>query len=85
METQIGPVLLDIFEAPLSRSRPVRSALRDEEIADGAEGDVMVVDNILTAHGREPFRGERRIVVAMGDPVNVRDCLPTVDAEARFV
>ncbi|MGW4348996.1 TauD/TfdA family dioxygenase [Streptomyces sp. NPDC004690] len=48
-------------------------------------GDVMVVDNILTAHGREPFRGERRIVVAMGDPVSVRDCLPTVDAEARFI
>ncbi|QUQ67505.1 TauD/TfdA family dioxygenase [Kutzneria sp. CA-103260] len=48
-------------------------------------GDVMVVDNILAAHGREPFRGDRRIVVAMGDPVSVRDCQPTVPAEARFV
>ena len=47
-------------------------------------GDVMIVDNILTAHGREPFRGDRRIVVAMGDPVSVRDCSPTVQAEARF-
>lgn len=48
-------------------------------------GDVMVVDNILAAHGREPFRGDRRIVVAMGDPVSVRDCRPTVPAEARFI
>ncbi|GAA3074692.1 hypothetical protein [Streptosporangium carneum] len=44
-----------------------------------------IVDDILAAHGREPFRGERRIVVAMGDPVSARDCDPTVSAEARFV
>lgn len=48
-------------------------------------GDVMIVDNILAAHGREPFRGDRRIVVAMGNPVSVRDCRPTVPAAARFV
>ena len=28
-------------------------------------GDVMVVDNVLSTHGREPFTGERRILVAM--------------------
>jgi hypothetical protein len=28
-------------------------------------GDVMVVDNVLATHGREPFTGERRILVAM--------------------
>ncbi|MFJ1764727.1 TauD/TfdA family dioxygenase [Amycolatopsis sp. NPDC088138] len=39
-------------------------------------GDVMVVDNLLAAHGRDPFRGDRRIVVAMGDPVGLRDCSP---------
>jgi len=31
------------------------------------EGDVMVLDNVLTAHGRNPFVGERKILVAMGD------------------
>jgi alpha-ketoglutarate-dependent taurine dioxygenase len=41
-------------------------------------GDVMLVDNILTAHGRDPFRGARRILVAMGDPVRLADCSPTV-------
>ncbi|WP_067186416.1 TauD/TfdA family dioxygenase [Microtetraspora niveoalba] len=29
------------------------------------EGDLMVIDNMLCAHGREPFTGARRILVAM--------------------
>ncbi|MFI1105064.1 TauD/TfdA family dioxygenase [Streptomyces melanogenes] len=41
-------------------------------------GDLMLVDNVLTAHARDPYRGERRILVAMGDPVAVSDCAPTV-------
>ena len=28
--------------------------------------DVLLVDNILVAHGRSPFRGARRVLVAMG-------------------
>ncbi len=28
-------------------------------------GDVVLVDNVLCMHGREPFRGERKILVAM--------------------
>lgn len=30
-------------------------------------GDVLVVDNFLAAHAREPFEGQRRILVAMSD------------------
>lgn len=30
-------------------------------------GDVLLIDNMLTSHGREPFAGERRIVVAMAE------------------
>lgn len=30
------------------------------------KGDVLILDNILMAHGREPFEGERKIAVAMG-------------------
>lgn len=47
-------------------------------------GDLMIVDNILAAHGREAFRGDRRIVVAMGDPVAVADCRPSVPAAATL-
>lgn len=43
-----------------------------------APGDLMLVDNVLAAHGRDPFRGARKIVVAMGDPVDLADCAPTV-------
>jgi amino acid adenylation domain-containing protein len=32
-------------------------------------GDVLMVDNILAAHARNPFRGERKLLVAMGDMV----------------
>jgi alpha-ketoglutarate-dependent taurine dioxygenase len=46
-------------------------------------GDVLIVDNILTAHGREPFRGERKILVAMGEPVDLADCHPTVAPAAE--
>lgn len=41
-------------------------------------GDVMVVDNILASHGREAFQGDRKILVAMGDPVDLAACRPTV-------
>jgi hypothetical protein len=34
-------------------------------------GDLMLVDNIRTAHSREPFEGTREVVVAMADPVRV--------------
>ncbi|WP_353901924.1 TauD/TfdA family dioxygenase [Micromonospora harpali] len=30
-------------------------------------GDVLVVDNFLATHGREPFSGDRQILVAMSD------------------
>jgi alpha-ketoglutarate-dependent taurine dioxygenase len=29
------------------------------------EGDIMVIDNILAMHGRKPFTGSRRVLVAM--------------------
>jgi len=31
-------------------------------------GDLMLVDNIRTAHGRDPFSGPRAVLVAMADP-----------------
>jgi alpha-ketoglutarate-dependent taurine dioxygenase len=33
--------------------------------------DVLLVDNMLAAHGREPFSGPRRIAVAMAEPWSV--------------
>lgn len=35
---------------------------------DWQRNDLLVVDNMLAAHGREPFTGARRIAVAMAEP-----------------
>lgn len=35
---------------------------------DYRRDDVLVVDNMLAAHGREPFTGPRKIAVAMAEP-----------------
>src|ERR687895_386384 len=32
-------------------------------------GDLLLVDNVRTAHSREPFEGPREVLVAMADPV----------------
>ncbi|WP_082926053.1 condensation domain-containing protein [Halomonas sp. G11] len=34
---------------------------------DWRRGDVLMVDNMLAAHARDPYEGPRKIVVAMGD------------------
>jgi alpha-ketoglutarate-dependent taurine dioxygenase len=34
-------------------------------------GDLMLVDNVRTAHSREPFDGPREVLVAMADPVRL--------------
>ena len=46
-------------------------------------GDLMLVDNIRTAHGREPFAGPREILVAMADAVHLADCSPTIEVAAN--
>ncbi|MFC0107875.1 TauD/TfdA family dioxygenase [Kibdelosporangium aridum] len=52
----------------------IRQAYRDETIAfDWEVGDVMVIDNMLSAHGRTPFTGQREVLVAMGKPIGLAD------------
>jgi alpha-ketoglutarate-dependent taurine dioxygenase len=46
-------------------------------------GDLMLVDNIRTAHSREPFEGEREVLVAMADSVRLSDHAPTFEVTAR--
>jgi len=56
----IGPDIVkmvdEIYEANTKRER-------------WQAGDLMLVDNIRTAHGRERFHGHREVLVAMADPM----------------
>ena len=45
-------------------------------------GDLMLVDNVRTAHSRDPFTGSREVLVAMADAVRLADCSPTVEVTA---
>ncbi|MFM9915771.1 MAG: TauD/TfdA family dioxygenase [Rhizobacter sp.] len=46
-------------------------------------GDLLLVDNVRTAHSREPFEGEREVLVAMADPTRLTDRSKTVQGAAR--
>lgn len=37
------------------------------------KGDILLLDNMLVAHGRAPYSGARKVVVAMADPVSLAD------------
>ncbi|HEU5028381.1 MAG TPA: TauD/TfdA family dioxygenase [Spirillospora sp.] len=47
----------------------LRSCYRANQVRfDWRQDDVLVVDNMLAAHAREPYTGPRRIAVAMAEP-----------------
>ena len=44
-------------------------------------GDLLLVDNIRTAHSREPYDGPREVLVGLADPVHLADCSPTIEVD----
>ena len=48
----------------------LRKAYRDEAVIfPWQKGDILMLDNMLAAHAREPFTGERKVVVGMSEAI----------------
>ncbi len=85
LDPMIRDMLLDSYPADelpnntfYGDGAPIEASVLDELRAayaaetvmfDWAKGDIMVVDNMLTAHGRAPYVGSRLILVAMAQPI----------------
>jgi alpha-ketoglutarate-dependent taurine dioxygenase len=46
-------------------------------------GDLLLVDNIRTAHSREPYQGPREVLAGLADPVRLADCAPGIEVSPR--
>jgi alpha-ketoglutarate-dependent taurine dioxygenase len=54
----------------------IREAYRRETMSfPWQAGDILMVDNMLVAHGREPYTGQRQVVVAMAEPFNAEKAI----------
>jgi len=59
----------DGSEIPDEVAHHIRDAYLAEKVKfSWKKGDMMIIDNILAVHGREPFSGARKIRVAMTEP-----------------
>lgn len=48
----------------------IRRVYREEEVAFAwQQSDILMLDNMLAAHGRRPFKGTRKVVVGMAEAV----------------
>lgn len=57
-----------------SELKQIREAYRQTAVRfPWQEQDVLLIDNVLTSHGREPFLGPRKIVVAMTELFHKRE------------
>jgi alpha-ketoglutarate-dependent taurine dioxygenase len=62
-------VINEVYEAHTARER-------------WQTGDLLLVDNVRTAHSRERFEGPREVLVAMADPVRLADRSPATEVTA---
>jgi hypothetical protein len=65
----MSPVAASKSSAAAATVEQIYEAYRQEQVAfDWQTGDILMLDNMLCAHGREPFVAPREIAVAMAEP-----------------
>lgn len=89
LQPQVRESLLSEFEeedlprnAYYGDGSPIETSMLDEirrvyqqeaVIFPWKDGDILMLDNMLAAHGRAPFEGPRKVVVGMAEPFNNQD------------
>ena len=58
---------------PLVLDAPREAYRQEMVIFHWRKGDILMLDNMLTAHGRMPFVGTRKVVVGMAEPLTWDD------------
>lgn len=59
----------DGSEIPIEDIEHIRTVLWQHAVLfDWRQGDVLVLNNTLVAHGRMPFKGPRKVLVALSEP-----------------
>jgi alpha-ketoglutarate-dependent taurine dioxygenase len=57
----------------------IREAFRQEtNVFSWKAGDVLLIDNMLVSHGRNPYKGKRRVLTAMCDPFSLSQPAPSL-------
>lgn len=88
LDPDFRSAMLDVFEpdelprnafygdgSPIEESalEEIRQAYREEQTAfPWEQGDVLLLDNMAVAHGRTPYKGNRKVRVGMTEPVDGR-------------
>ncbi|WP_320783689.1 TauD/TfdA family dioxygenase [Streptomyces sp. CRN 30] len=99
METEVREYLVDVygedglpFNTRFGNGDPVGpdvvEAIQDVYTAHTRRepwqaGDLLLVDNIRTAHSREPYTGDREVLVGLADPVRFSDVSTPLEGTAR--
>jgi len=94
LQPEVREALLDLVdEKDLPRNvyygdgQPIEDAILDEVraamgrckvIFPWQPGDILMLDNMLAAHGRSSFSGERKVVVAMAEAFSAPSCGPPI-------